>query len=73
VVARLRALIGDVLVFAHGHVLRVLAARWVGQPPAFARHLLLDTAAVCVLGFGHGDPNEPAIAQWNDTRHLGTK
>src|SRR5438270_9098291 len=53
VVARLRALAGNVLVFSHGHLLRVLAARWVRQPVGFARHLLLDTAAVGALGFGH--------------------
>lgn len=70
VAARLRALAGNVLVFSHGHLLRVLAARWVGQPVGFARHLLLDTAAVCVLGFGHADPDEPAVALWNDTGHL---
>lgn len=72
VAAKLRALAGDVLVFAHGHLLRVLAARWVRQPAGFARHLLLDTAAVSVLGFGHDDPDEPAVALWNDTRHVGS-
>ena len=58
------------LVFSHGHFLRVLAARWVGQPVGFARHLLLGTAAVCVLGFDHNSPDEPAVALWNDDRHL---
>jgi probable phosphoglycerate mutase len=70
VVARLKALTGDVLVFAHGHVLRVLAARWVGQPVAFARALLLSTATLSVLAFDHKDPDEPAIRLWNDDRHL---
>ena len=70
VVVRLRGLTGDALVFSHGHLLRVLAARWLGRPAAFARHLLLDTAAVCALGFGHGDPDEPAVALWNDTGHV---
>jgi probable phosphoglycerate mutase len=72
VVARLHGLSGNVLVFSHGHFLRVLAARWVGQPVSFARHLLLGTAAVCVLGFDHHSPDEPAIALWNDDHHLGT-
>jgi broad specificity phosphatase PhoE len=70
VVARLKALTGDVLVFAHGHVLRVLAARWVGQPVAFARALLLSTATLSILAFDHKDPDEPAIRLWNDDRHL---
>jgi probable phosphoglycerate mutase len=43
----------------------VLAARWVGQPVAFARHLLLGTATVSRLGFDHGKIDEPAIALWN--------
>ncbi len=63
--AKLAALSGDVLVFAHGHILRVLAARWVGQPVTFAAHLLLGTGAVCALGFDHGKRTEPAIAKWN--------
>ena len=59
-----------VVVFSHGHFLRVLAARWVGQPVAFARSLLLSTASVSALGFDHGKLDEPAIALWNDDRHL---
>jgi probable phosphoglycerate mutase len=49
-------------VFAHGHLLRVLAARWVGLPPSFGAHLLLDTAAVSLLSPYHG---RPAIRIWN--------
>src|SRR5438552_3184529 len=48
---RLRALSGNVLLFAHGHILRVLAARWVNQPVPFGRSLLLSTATVSILGF----------------------
>jgi broad specificity phosphatase PhoE len=61
----LKGLSGNVLCFAHGHLLRVLAARWVGQPVAFAGCLLLGIAAVCVLAFDHNDHNEPAIKVWN--------
>jgi broad specificity phosphatase PhoE len=64
-VAKLKARTGPVLVFAHGHVCRVLAARWVGQPVGFARHLLLGTATVSRLGFDHGKLDEPAVALWN--------
>jgi probable phosphoglycerate mutase len=60
-VGRLKALSGNVLLFAHGHVLRVLAARWVGQPVPFGRALLLSTATVSVLGFDHHAMDEPAI------------
>jgi len=69
-VARLKALSGNVLLFAHGHVLRVLAARWVGQPVPFGRALLLSTATVSILGFDHMAMDEPAIKLWNDDRHL---
>lgn len=70
VVARLKTLTGTVVVFSHGHFLRVLTARWVGQPVTFARSLLLSTASVSALGFDHGKLDEPAIALWNDDRHL---
>ena len=70
VVARLKAMTGNVLVFAHGHYLRVLAARWVGADVAFAAHLLLGTSSISVLSFDHGKLDEPAIMLWNDDRHL---
>ncbi len=53
---------GDVLLFAHGHVLRVLAARWLGQSPDAGRFYALGTAAWSVLGHEH---DEPVIAHWN--------
>jgi len=49
-------------VFAHGHVLRVLAARWIGLPPAGGRLLLLDTSTLSVLGHYRG---APALKRWN--------
>ncbi|GAA2090206.1 histidine phosphatase family protein [Streptomyces albiaxialis] len=57
----------DVLVFAHGHILRVLGARWLGYEPAFAARLRLDPASLSILGWAYG---EPAIERWNDTGHL---
>jgi probable phosphoglycerate mutase len=65
IAARLKAASGKVLVFSHAHLLRVLAARWIGQPVMFARGLLLSTASVSALGFGHDRIDEPAISLWN--------
>jgi probable phosphoglycerate mutase len=70
VIARARAAAqdgGDVALFAHGHLLRVLGARWIGEPPTFGERLLLGTAAICVLGDERGTP---ALARWNDTSHV---
>jgi probable phosphoglycerate mutase len=58
---------GDVALFAHGHVLRVLAARWLGQPVAFGAHLVLGTAALSIVTHDRGTP---VIARWNDTSHI---
>ena len=68
VIARVRALEGDVLVFAHRDILRILAARWVAQPALEARRLYLETASLSVLGYDH-DRDEPVIRMLNDARH----
>ena len=62
VIARVRAVKGDVAVFAHGHVLRVLAARWLGLSPGAGAHFLLDTATLCVLNSYGGIA---ALKRWN--------
>jgi broad specificity phosphatase PhoE len=69
VTARLRAVEGNVLVFSHGHFLRVLAARWLGLPTGAARHFILSTAALSILGYEH-TRDEPALRLWNDDRHV---
>ncbi len=62
VVAGLREVEGDCAVFAHGHVLRVLAARWLGLGPAEGRLFALDTATIGVLGY----ERETAVVRlWN--------
>lgn len=62
VISRARAADGDVALFAHGHVLRVLAARWIGFPAASGQHFLLDTGTLCVLGYYR---DIPAVRVWN--------
>lgn len=53
---------GDVLVVSHGHFLRVLTARWLGEPVASGRLFKLATATLSVLGWEHG---RPAVEAWN--------
>jgi len=62
VVAAARERDGDTLVFAHGHSLRVLAARWLGQPAAYGRNFWLGTATLSVLGEDRG---QPVVVRWN--------
>jgi broad specificity phosphatase PhoE len=62
VIARARAATGDVALFAHGHVLRVLAARWLGLPAGDGQHFLLDTGTLNVLAYYRGIP---AVKIWN--------
>lgn len=69
VMARLRGVEGNVVVFSHGHFLRVLAARWLGLPAGVARHFVLSTAALSILGYEH-TRDVPALRLWNDDRHV---
>jgi probable phosphoglycerate mutase len=69
VVSNLRTHSGVVAVFAHGHLLRTVAARWIGQAPRLAQHLNLSTATISQLGWEH---DWPSIRLWNDGDHLRT-
>ena len=69
VVARIRAVHGNVLVVSSAHISRVLCARWLGLPPSGARYCVLSTASLSVLGYEH-DITEPVVRLWNDTSHL---
>lgn len=71
IIDRCRIASGNVLVFSSGHILRVVAARWLGLAPGAGRYFILGTASVSVLGYEHS-MSEPAIRLWNDTRHVGT-
>jgi broad specificity phosphatase PhoE len=62
VIARVGDAHGNVALFAHGHVLRVFVARWIGLPVGVGQHFLLDTGTLCVLGNYH---DFPAIRVWN--------
>jgi broad specificity phosphatase PhoE len=62
VIARVRAVEGHVALFAHGHIFRVFAARWLGLPATAGCHFLLDTATLNILGYYRGIP---AVKRWN--------
>jgi probable phosphoglycerate mutase len=73
IVARLRdaqaATVGRVLIFSHGHFLRVLAARWLGLDAAAGRYFMLTTAALSIVGYEHGR-SDAVLRLWNDCRHV---
>jgi probable phosphoglycerate mutase len=64
VLERLRSADGDAIAFAHGHILRVVGARWVASPVAFGSRLLLGAGALSVLGF---ERETEVLARWNKT------
>jgi broad specificity phosphatase PhoE len=62
VIERARAASGDVALISHGHMLRVLAACWLGLPPANGEHFALSAGSISVLGYEY---ESPVVAQWN--------
>ena len=64
VLGRAREAGGDVIMFAHGHILRVLAARWLAQPVAFGARLALSAGALCTLGY---ERETEVLRGWNCT------
>jgi broad specificity phosphatase PhoE len=62
IISRAVTLEGDVALFAHGHVLRTLAARWIGLPPEEGMRFLLGTGTICILGFYR---DARAVRVWN--------
>ena len=67
VLSEVRGMDGDVALFAHGHVLRVLTARWLQQSASMGERYALSTASVSVLGREHA---AEVIWLWNDVSHL---
>jgi broad specificity phosphatase PhoE len=67
VIARSEAAGGDVALFAHGHILRILAARWLELPAAAGRFLALDTASLSALGHEH---EQRVVRWWNESPDL---
>jgi broad specificity phosphatase PhoE len=66
VLAKIHATEGNVALFAHGHILRVLAARWINLPAGYGEHFLLDTATLNMLGYYR---ESPAFKIWNAPLH----
>ena len=62
IITRTRAVEGDVALFAHGHVLHVLVARWLGLPVSAWQHFMLDTGTLSVLGRYN---ETPVVRIWN--------
>jgi len=69
VVARVRQVTGNVLLFSSGHFLRVLAARWIGIETINGQALMLSTASLSALSY-ENNLSQPAILLWNDTHHV---
>jgi broad specificity phosphatase PhoE len=70
VVQRIRAVLGNVLLFSSGHFIRVLAARWLELGPGCAgKYFLLSTASLSALSYEH-NLSHPVIRLWNDDHHV---
>lgn len=71
VIARLRLFEGNVALFTHGHIGRVLAARCIGLSVRQAQGFLLNTASISILCYEHNRLAHPAIALWNSASAEG--
>ncbi len=69
VIERVRAIAGNVLLFSSGHILRVLASRWLALEPGAGRYFVLSTASLSELSYER-DLSRPVIRLWNDDHHV---
>jgi len=69
VIPQLRDAGGDALVFAHGHLLRVLMARWAGLLPETGAHFSIDAASLSILS-RDAHTGDGVVERWNDIAHL---
>lgn len=68
-IARIRGCQGDVMAFSSGHIIRMIAARWLGLPAVAGRYFFCRPASVGVLAFEHNCVNEPILGLWNYVVH----
>jgi probable phosphoglycerate mutase len=64
-IARVRRIEGDILAFSSAHIIRMIAARWLGLPPEAGRFFFCRPASVGVLAFEHTSRDEPIVGLWN--------
>jgi probable phosphoglycerate mutase len=64
-IARFRTLEGNIAIFSHAQLGRVLATRWIGLPVEQAQRFVLSTASLSILGYEHNLAEESAILLWN--------
>lgn len=69
VIAAVRSVGGDVLLFSSGHFLRMLGARWLGLEPGWGRCFYLGTGSLSQLSYEHESLEEPILRLWNDSHH----
>jgi broad specificity phosphatase PhoE len=62
---KLRTMQGDVALFTHGHIGRVIAVRWIAAPMTLGRSLAMSTASVSVMGYEERHPDTPVLELWN--------
>jgi probable phosphoglycerate mutase len=68
-ISRVREIEGDVLAFSSSHIIRMIAARWLGLPPGAGRLFFCRPASVGVLAFEHNNRDEPIVVLWNYIAH----
>ncbi len=64
-IAQVRSIDGDVLAFGSGHIIRMIAARWLGLPPTHGRFFFCRPASIGELAYEHEDRDQPILGVWN--------